>query len=140
MSAKRIFGIGNPLLDMSVNVTEQFLEKYGIQKANATMASEKDLPLFDEIKTDPNIKYLAGGATQNSIRGAAVRSLLLRWPKTHFAYLQWMLRHAGHNDLCYMTGSISKDENGDLLVQAARDAGVIPNYFVCLIAARNFFL
>jgi adenosine kinase len=110
--SKQIFGIGNPLLDMSVNVTEEFLEKYGIQKANASMASEKDLPLFDEIKSDPNIKYLAGGATQNSIRGAA-----------------WMLAHAGKSNKTYMTGSISKDENGDLLAKAAQDAGVIPNYY-----------
>jgi adenosine kinase len=112
MQAKQVFGIGNPLLDMSVNVTEEFLEKYGIKKANASMATEKELPLFDEIKTDPNIKYLAGGATQNSIRGAA-----------------WMLSHSGKSKLCYMTGSISRDENGALLVKAAEEAGVVPNFY-----------
>jgi adenosine kinase len=88
MSVKQIFGIGNPLLDMSVNVEPAFLEKYGIKPANATLAEEKDMPLFEEVEKDANIKYVAGGATQNSIRGAAVCiSILFRFKYSVFPSL-----------------------------------------------------
>jgi len=112
MSVKYVFGIGNPLLDMSVNVDSAFLEKYGIKRANASMAEEKDLPLFDEIKKDPNIIYVAGGATQNAIRGAA-----------------WLLGDSGHSGVVSMTGSICEDENGAILKDSSVKAGVTPNYF-----------
>merc|ERR1719473_2089802 len=47
----------------------------------------------------PNVKYIAGGATQNSIRVA-----------------QWMLQEAGKT--AYM-GCVGKDENGEKLKAAA---------------------
>jgi adenosine kinase len=70
------------------------------------------MPLFEEIKKDPNIKYIAGGATQNSIRGAA-----------------WMLTAAGKPGVVHMTGSISSDETGNILKSCCEKAGVLPNYF-----------
>jgi len=62
--------MGNPLLDISDNVTKDVLEKYGLESNNAILAEEKHLPLYAELAKQPNVKYIAGGATQNSIRVA----------------------------------------------------------------------
>merc|ERR1719160_2228574 len=58
----------------------------------------------------PNVKYIAGGATQNSIRVA-----------------QWMLQEAGAT--AYM-GCVGKDENGAKLRAAAEKDGVKVAYMV----------
>jgi len=100
------------LLDMSVFVDQSFLDKYGVTRGLASLATEKEMPIYDEIKKDKNIKYLAGGATQNSIRGAA-----------------WMLGALGYTGKVHMTGSISEDENGQILTKAATDAGVQTHFF-----------
>jgi len=65
-----ILGMGNPLLDISSEVDTSVLEKYGLELNNAILAEEKHQPLFAEVAAMPNVKYIAGGATQNSIRVA----------------------------------------------------------------------
>lgn len=47
---QQIFYIGNPLLDISVEVNDNaVLEKYGIQSAMASLATPEQLPLYDEL-------------------------------------------------------------------------------------------
>lgn len=41
-----ILGMGNPLLDISANVTKEFLEKYGLQRDNAILAEDKHQPMY----------------------------------------------------------------------------------------------
>jgi len=65
-----LLGMGNPLLDISDNVSEDLLKKYGLEANNAILAEEKHLPLYAEISAQPNVIHLPGGATQNSIRCA----------------------------------------------------------------------
>merc|ERR1719160_1442011 len=73
-----ILGMGNPLLDISDNVEASVLEKYGLEANNAILAEAKHLPLYGELAAKSTVKYVAGGATQNSIRVA-----------------QWMLQEPG---------------------------------------------
>ena len=65
--------MGNPLLDMQVVNGENLLKKYDLKANNVIRAEEKHLPLYEEIVKEHKVTYVAGGATQNSARGAAVR-------------------------------------------------------------------
>ena len=71
-------GMGNPLLDISSDVPESMLDKYDVKLNNAILAEEKHLPIYKDLVDNFNPQYIAGGATQNSIRVA-----------------QWMLKAQG---------------------------------------------
>jgi len=105
-----ILGMGNPLLDISAEVDTPLLEKYGLELNNAILAEEKHQPLFAEMAAKPDVKYIAGGATQNSIRVA-----------------QWMLQTPGAT--AYM-GCIGGDENGKKMEEACAKDGVKTAYLV----------
>jgi len=108
--AKQILGIGNPLLDISVDVDQAYLTKWGKQPGQACLASESDLGMFKEIITFPNVQYIAGGAAQNTIRGA-----------------QWVSPTPG---ITHYIGSIGEDENGKRINHAATSVGVKTHYYV----------
>lgn len=101
-----LLGMGNPLLDISANVDESFLEKHDVKQClgTAIMAEEKHLPIYDDLKQNHNVEYIAGGATQNSIRVA-----------------QWMLQ--GEGKTAYI-GCIGEDDFGKQLEAAAAKDGV----------------
>jgi len=108
--AKLLLGIGNPLLDISVDVDADFLAKYDKKVGEASLANEKDSLLFKEIVLFPKVKYIAGGATQNAIRGA-----------------QWM---SSTPRITHYIGSIGDDENGRIINEAATKDGVQTHYHV----------
>lgn len=89
-----IVGLGNPLLDISADVDEAFLEKYGLQPANAILAEDKHLPLYQELKNEYKPQFVAGGATLNSIRIA-----------------QWILNSKNTKASSFF-GAIGQDEFG----------------------------
>lgn len=103
-----LLGMGNPLLDISAVVDQEFLDKYDIKLNNAILAEEKHLPMYDEMASKYKVEYIAGGATQNSIRVA-----------------QWMLQIPGATS--YM-GSIGKDKFGEEMKANAKVAGVNVHY------------
>ena len=65
-----ILGMGNPLLDISADVGQDVLDKYDVKMDSAILAEEKHQPLFKELVEKYEPKYIAGGATQNTIRVA----------------------------------------------------------------------
>ena len=67
-----LLGIGNPLLDISASVLPDVLTKYDLKANDAILADEKHIPLYSELAALPDVEYIAGGATQNSIRVAQV--------------------------------------------------------------------
>jgi len=67
-----VVGLGNPLLDISANVDEDFLSKYDLKPNNAILAEEKHKPLYDEMVKKYKVDYIPGGATQNTLRVAQV--------------------------------------------------------------------
>jgi len=103
-----ILGIGNPLLDISAEVPSSLLDKYQLKLNNATLAEQKDLPLYKELVDNFKVDYIAGGATQNSIRVA-----------------QWMIQ-APHST-AYI-GCIGKDSFGEQLTKSAQADGVMTLY------------
>jgi len=105
-----ILGMGNPLLDISSEVEMSTVEKYDLKMGDAILAEEKHQPLFAELVALPTVKFIAGGATQNSIRVA-----------------QWMLQTPGAT--AYM-GCIGDDENGARLRESCAKDGVNACYMV----------
>lgn len=67
-----VVGLGNPLLDISANVDEDFLAKYDLKPNNAILAEEKHKPMYDEMIKKYKVDYIPGGATQNTLRVAQV--------------------------------------------------------------------
>lgn len=67
-----LLGLGNPLLDISAVADEEFLTRYGLEANNAILAEEKHMPIYEELAKKEGSEYIAGGATQNSMRVAQV--------------------------------------------------------------------
>ena len=105
-----LFGMGNPLLDISVEDAGELLKKYDLQPNNAILAEEKHLPIYKEMVDNYKVDYIAGGATQNTIR-----------------VTQWMLQRKLAT--CYI-GCVGRDKYGEQLEKQAKGDGVRVQYMV----------
>eukprot|EP00638_Chattonella_subsalsa_P008153 CAMPEP_0117760686 /NCGR_PEP_ID=MMETSP0947-20121206/16788_1 /TAXON_ID=44440 /ORGANISM="Chattonella subsalsa, Strain CCMP2191" /LENGTH=351 /DNA_ID=CAMNT_0005581445 /DNA_START=43 /DNA_END=1098 /DNA_ORIENTATION=- len=105
-----ILGMGNPLLDISSEVGDELLSKYDVKLNNAILAEEKHIPIYAELESNFQVDYIAGGATQNSIRVA-----------------NWML---GVPHATSFMGCIGNDEHGKTLTEAAEKDGVQTHYMI----------
>eukprot|EP00249_Psilotum_nudum_P021948 c28311_g1_i5 orf=764-1954(-) len=104
-----LLGMGNPLLDILAVVEPAILEKYGLKLNNAILAEEKHLPLYQELAEKYDAEYIAGGATQNTIRVA-----------------QWMLQVPGATSYI---GCIGKDKFGEEMKKSCTAFGVNVRYY-----------
>ena len=81
--------MGNPLLDMQVTDGEELLKKYKLNANDAILAGEEQAEMcvlqgflslffllillsYDDLVQNYKLTYVAGGASQNAARGAAV--------------------------------------------------------------------
>ena len=107
-----ILGLGNPLLDISVELPDaSLLERYSLSMGNAILAGPAHRPLYAELveRFGAGVQYIAGGATQNSVRVA-----------------QWVSgQPAGH---AAFVGAVGADEFGSQLARAAAADGVAALY------------
>ncbi|KAA8899273.1 hypothetical protein TRICI_006361 [Trichomonascus ciferrii] len=101
--------LGNPLLDLQAEVTEDYLKKYDLKADDAILVEEKHMPIFDEVVKMDNVHVLAGGAAQNGARGA-----------------QYILP----KDSVIYYGSVGNDKFSEQLRKANDAAGVYSNYMV----------
>lgn len=106
-----IMGMGNPLLDISSEVGQDMLDKYDVKLDSAILAEEKHLPMYTELVEKYSPQFIAGGATQNSIRVA-----------------QWMLSNAGVEKSTAFMGCVGSDSNGEKLEACAASDGVLAHY------------
>ena len=108
-------GMGNPLLDISANVTPDMLTKYNVQLDTAILAEEQHLPIYQElIETYPDtVQYIAGGATQNTCR-----------------VVQWMLSSIPEytHQVAFMGSVGANDTYGKTLYDCATADGVHIHY------------
>lgn len=103
-----IVAIENPLLDISIDLQdESLLQKYELQHGLASLAGEKQQPLYEEIWVNPSKITTPGGSSLNSVRGA-----------------NYMLTAAGHANKTVFIGSIGKDEFGTTLKTELSESGV----------------
>lgn len=100
--------MGNPLLDISAEVPESFMVKYGITPNNAILAEAAHLPMFEEMEKNFAVSYIAGGATQNSAR-----------------VCKYMV---GEKATVSYVGSVGADHFGKVLEHSAREEGVDVHY------------
>ncbi|KAJ3020602.1 hypothetical protein HKX48_000545 [Thoreauomyces humboldtii] len=108
MTSSPVFlGIGNPLLDISARVDAAFLKKYNLKANDAILAADEHKPLYKDLVDSYTVEYVAGGATQNSMRGA-----------------QWLLPA---NETVYI-GCVGKDANVEILREAAAKDGLRTEY------------
>lgn len=107
---KVILGMGNPLLDISAVVDQALLDKYKLKLGDQILAEESHQPLYKELEDNYKVEYIAGGATQNTIRVA-----------------QWMIQAPGATT--YM-GCVGKDHHAELLSTVAAKDGVDARYYV----------
>ncbi|SCU84382.1 LADA_0D01398g1_1 [Lachancea dasiensis] len=67
--------LGNPLLDIQATVSDEYLAKYELKANDAILvdasSNEPKMAIFDELLQVPDVKFIAGGAAQNTARGAA---------------------------------------------------------------------
>lgn len=109
-----LLGVGNPLLDISSHVPTAMLEKYGLKSGDIILAEEQHAGIYDDLVKDHAPEYIAGGATQNSIRVCA-----------------WMLKAAGRDGgACAFAGCVGDDANGKKLAECATAGGVQVEYQV----------
>lgn len=106
-----LMGMGNPLLDISAEVGQDMLDKYELQLDSAVLAEEKHLPIYKDLIDNYKAGFIAGGATQNSIRVA-----------------QWMLKASGMENATAFMGCVGKDEYAQTLEDCASKDGVLVHY------------
>merc|ERR1719160_1224305 len=104
----RLLGMGNPLLDISAVVPQEVLDKYKITLNNAILAEDEHMPIFQDLKDNYAVEFIAGGATQNSLRVA-----------------QWMAQKPG---ACSYIGCVGKDENAAQMAAACKKDGLSVHY------------
>ncbi|CCF55763.1 hypothetical protein KAFR_0A03280 [Kazachstania africana CBS 2517] len=67
--------LGNPLLDLQATVDQEYLAKYDLKANDAILvdaiSNDPKMSIYDEILDFPDVKFVAGGAAQNTARGAA---------------------------------------------------------------------
>lgn len=110
LSENTLFGMGNPLLDISAVVDKDFLDKFGLKPNDQILAEDKHKALFEEIVKRNKVEYHAGGSTQNSVKIA-----------------QWMLQKP--HKVATFFGCIGKDHFGEILKKKAEEAHVDAHYY-----------
>lgn len=105
--------LGNPLLDLQANVEPSYLEKYDLKANDAILvdasSGDKRMAIFEEVSELPNVHFVAGGAAQNTSRGAAYVL-----GKGHVGYF----------------GSVGDDKYSEKLLAENEAAGVLSFYQV----------
>lgn len=101
-----LFGIENPLLDISAVVKPELLTKYGLKANDAILAEDKHKQIYTDILEYP-VVYLAGGAAQNTLRGA-----------------QWLM---APKSTVYV-GAVGKDKECEILNKEAAKDGLRTEY------------
>ncbi|XP_076019562.1 adenosine kinase-like isoform X2 [Genypterus blacodes] len=109
-SPNSLYGMGNPLLDISAVVDKDFLDKYSLKANDQILAEDKHKALFEEMTKKFSVEYHAGGATQNSIKIA-----------------QWMIQKP-HNVGTFF-GCIGNDKFGEILKKKAEEAHIDAHYY-----------
>ncbi|XP_055000206.1 adenosine kinase-like [Sorex araneus] len=105
LSENVLFGMGNPLLDITAIIDKDFLDKYSLKPNDQILAEDKHKELFDEIVKKFKVEYHAGGSTQNSIKVA-----------------QWMIQQP--NKAATFFGCNGTDKFGEILKKKAAEAQV----------------
>ncbi|PPJ61337.1 hypothetical protein CBER1_09592 [Cercospora berteroae] len=105
--AYELLALENPLLDIQGQGDDALLQQYGLKANDAILAEKQHLTLYEELIKNRDAKLLAGGAAQNTARGA-----------------QYLLKP----DSVVFFGCVGKDKYADILQDANKQAGLAVRY------------
>ncbi|KAK0722342.1 Ribokinase-like protein [Lasiosphaeria miniovina] len=105
----RLLCLENPLLDIQAVGDQALLDKYGLKANDAILAEETHQGLFEDLLNNYDAKLIAGGAAQNTARGA-----------------QYIL---SPNSVVYL-GGVGDDKYAAILHDAVKQAGLRVEYRV----------
>ncbi|KAK8838355.1 hypothetical protein M9Y10_032980 [Tritrichomonas musculus] len=94
----------NPLIDATIEVGPEYLQKWNLRNDDAILADEKYQPLVDEVVNDPKVYMTGGGSCQNTLVMA-----------------QWMLQDKGTTAI---VGAVGPDPNKEVLENIMKKSGV----------------
>ncbi|CAH8447807.1 unnamed protein product [Heterobilharzia americana] len=105
-----IFGMGNPLLDMLCSAEEELLKSYGLETDNAILAEAKHMSLYTEVMKRPDVRYVAGGSTLNTVK-----------------MIQWILEKPFS---CSYVGCVGEDQMGRRIENECQALGLTTEFQV----------
>lgn len=97
------------MLDIQAKGDQELLQKYGLKANDAILAEEKHMGIYEELLNKHEAKLIAGGAAQNTARGA-----------------QYMLPA----DSVVYLGCVGKDKYAEQLQEANKTAGLRAEYLI----------
>jgi len=111
LSDGMIFGLCNPLLDVSAHVDKEFLQKYKLE-ANSAILGDDDFhrKIYDEIDKKPDVEFIPGGSAQNALRTAA-----------------WLLNQP---NVATFMGCVGTDKYANIMKEKATEVGLNTIYQV----------
>lgn len=107
---RSLIAIGNPIVDISSNIEEDVIDKYGLKWGETVFANESNRGFFKELEKNKNVKYIPGGSIQNTLRTCA-----------------WCLGMEPGRDKTFkitMLGATGKDSYRNKIIDALHFAGV----------------
>ena len=99
-----MLGFCNPLLDATVHVTPEYLQKWNLRNDDAILADESYQPLIDDVCHKEGAIITQGGAVQNTLVMA-----------------QWMIQKPNQT---FFVGAVGPDDNKNLLLKLMEERGV----------------
>ena len=109
---RSMVAIGNPIVDISANVTDEIIQKYKLVWGETIFANESNVGFFDELQKSKNVEYIPGGSIQNTLRTTS-----------------WCINMDPNNKGIYkitMLGATGKDTYRNKIEDAFDFAGVKP--------------
>ena len=68
---RSLIAIGNPIVDISSNIEEDVIDKFGLKWGETVFANKSNVGFFKELEKNKNVKYIPGGSIQNTLRTCA---------------------------------------------------------------------
>ena len=105
-----LVAIGNPIVDISAEITRQILDKFHLSFGQTVFANQSNIGFYQELENMPQVTYIPGGSIQNTLRVMA-----------------WCLYMNPDNARFFkvtMLGATGKDNYRDKIINAFNGSGV----------------
>lgn len=66
-----LIAIGNPIVDISAEITQEILSKYNLSFGQTVFANESNIGFYQELENMPQVTFIPGGSIQNTLRVTA---------------------------------------------------------------------
>ena len=107
---RSLIAIGNPIVDISAEITRPILDKYNLHFGETVFANPSNVGYFQELERMPQVTYIPGGSIQNTLRVTA-----------------WCLYMSPENIRLFkvtMLGATGKDTYANKIITAFNQSGV----------------